>query len=285
MNRVETFNEFRSLLMSIAYRMLGSRADAEDAVQETFLRYQATEDEPGSPKAFLATTITRLCIDQLRSARSRREVYVGHWLPEPVVTAGTGLEMAESLTMAFLVVLESLAPLERAAFLLHDIFDYDYTEVAEMIGKTEANCRQMVHRAKERITERQHRFDPTREETERITSRFLQTTRDGDVSGLMALFADDAVMTSDGGGKARAARNLVKGADSIARFVMGVIRKTEGLNPVHTLTEINAQPAFITTISGQVITATILDIRDGLIQNLFIVANPDKLKDVVPPVN
>jgi RNA polymerase sigma-70 factor (ECF subfamily) len=285
MNRVETFNEFRSLLMSIAYRMLGSRADAEDAVQETFLRYQATEDEPSSPKAFLATTITRLCIDQLRSARSRREVYVGQWLPEPVVTAGTGLEMAESLTMAFLVLLESLDPLERDAFLLHDIFDYDYTEVAEMIGKTEANCRQMVHRAKERITARQHRFDPTREETERITSRFLQTTRNGDVSGLMELFADDAVMTSDGGGKARAARNLVKGADSIARFIMGVIRKNEGFNPVHTLTEINAQPAFITTISGQVITATILDIRDGLIQNLFIVANPDKLKDVVPPVN
>ena len=119
MNRVETFNEYRSLLMSIAYRMLGSRADAEDTVQETFLRYQATEDEPGSPKAFLATTITRLCIDQLRSARSRREIYVGQWLPEPVVTAGTGLEMAESLTMAFLVLLESLAPLERAAFLLH----------------------------------------------------------------------------------------------------------------------------------------------------------------------
>jgi RNA polymerase sigma-70 factor (ECF subfamily) len=118
MSRVETFNEYRPLLMSIAYRMLGSRADAEDAVQETFLRYQTTEDEPRSPKAFLATTITRLCIDQLRSARSRREIYVGQWLPEPVATAGTALEMAESLTMAFLVLLESLAPLERAAFLL-----------------------------------------------------------------------------------------------------------------------------------------------------------------------
>jgi RNA polymerase sigma-70 factor (ECF subfamily) len=153
-----------------------------------------------------------------------------------------------------------------------------------MIGKTEANCRQMVHRAKERITSRQHRFDPSREETERIISRFLQTTRSGDVSGLMALFADDAVMTSDGGGKARAARNLVTGADSIARFIMGVIRKNEELNPVHTLTEINAQPAFITTISGQVVSATILDIRDGRIQNLFIVANPDKLRGVVSPL-
>jgi RNA polymerase sigma-70 factor (ECF subfamily) len=284
MSRVETFNEYRPLLMSIAYRMLGSRADAEDAVQETFLRYQTTEDEPRSPKAFLATTITRLCIDQLRSARSRREIYVGQWLPEPVATAGTALEMAESLTMAFLVLLESLAPLERAAFLLHDVFDYDYDEIAQMIGKTEANCRQMVHRAKERITSRQHRFDPSREETERIISRFLQTTRSGDVSGLMALFADDAVMTSDGGGKARAARNLVTGADSIARFIMGVIRKNEELNPVHTLTEINAQPAFITTISGQVVSATILDIRDGRIQNLFIVANPDKLRGVVSPL-
>jgi RNA polymerase sigma-70 factor (ECF subfamily) len=285
MSRVETFNEYRPLLMSIAYRMLGSRADAEDAVQETFLRYQTTEDEPRSPKAFLATTITRLCIDQLRSARSRREIYVGQWLPEPVATAGTALEMAESLTMAFLVLLESLAPLERAAFLLHNVFDYDYDEIAQMIGKTEANCRQMVHRAKERITSRQHRFDPSREETERIISRFLETTRSGDLSGLMALFADDAVMTSDGGGKARAARNLVTRADSIARFIMGVIRKNEELNPVHTLTEINAQPAFITTISGQVVSATILDIRDGRIQNLFIVANPDKLRDVVSPLN
>jgi RNA polymerase sigma-70 factor (ECF subfamily) len=284
MSRVETFNEYRPLLMSIAYRMLGSRADAEDAVQETFLRYQTTEDEPRSPKAFLATTITRLCIDQLRSARSRREIYVGQWLPEPVATAGTALEMAESLTMAFLVLLESLAPLERAAFLLHNVFDYDYDEIAQMIGKTEANCRQMVHRAKERITSRQHRFDPSREETERIISRFLETTRSGDLSGLMALFADDAVMTSDGGGKARAARNLVTRADSIARFIMGVIRKNEELNPVHTLTEINAQPAFITTISGQVVSATILDIRDGRIQNLFIVANPDKLRGVVSPL-
>src|SRR5262249_28480989 len=153
-------------LMSIAYRMLGSRADAEDAVQETFLRYQATDEEPGSPKAFLATIVTRLCIDQLRSARTQRECYVGPWLPEPVVTEGTTLEMAESLTMAFLVLLESLTPIERAAFLLHDVFDYDYAEIAQMTGKNEASCRQMVHRAKERVTARRHRFDASREETE-----------------------------------------------------------------------------------------------------------------------
>jgi RNA polymerase sigma-70 factor (ECF subfamily) len=277
MSRVETFNEHRPLLMSIAYRMLGTRADAEDALQETFLRYQASDEELESPKAYLTTILTRLCIDHLRSARVQRESYVGEWLPEPVATTGMDIGMAESLTMAFLVLLENLSPAERAAFLLHDVFDYDYAEIAQMTGKTETNCRQMVHRAKERIKARQHRFDPSREETDRITARFLETTRSGDLSGLMALFSEDAVMISDGGGKANAALKPVKGADSIARFVMGVLRKNESLNLVHTLTEINFQPAFITAISGRLAYVTVLDIRDGLIRNLFIVANPDKL--------
>jgi len=170
--------------------------------------------------------------------------------------------------------------LERAAFLLHDVFDYDYAEIARVTGKSEASCRQMVHRAKERITARRRRFNPSREEMERITSRFLETARSGDVSGLMALFADDAVMISDGGGKARAALNPVNGANTIARFVMGVLKKNENFNPIHTLTEINGQPAFITSISGQNISATVLDIRDGLIQNLFIVVNPEKLRSI-----
>jgi RNA polymerase sigma-70 factor, ECF subfamily len=277
MSRVETFNQHRPLLMSIAYRMLGSRADAEDAVQETFLRYQAGDEELESPKAYLTTIVTRICIDHLRSARVQRESYVGQWLPEPVATTGTDIGMAESLTMAFLVLLENLSPVERAAFLLHDVFDYDYAEIAQMTGKTEANCRQMVHRAKERIKARQHRFDPSQEETDRITARFLETTRSGDMSGLMSLFSEDAVMISDGGGKANAALNPVKGADSIARFVLGVLRKNESLNLVNTLTEINFQPAFITRVSGRLAYVTVLDIRDGLIRNLFIVANPDKL--------
>ena len=280
MNRPETFNEYRPLLMSIAYRMLGTRADAEDAVQETFLRYQATPEEPNSPKALLATIITRLCIDELRSSRVQRERYVGPWLPEPVVTEGTKVEMAESLTMAFLVLLESLTPVERAAFLLHEVFDYDYTEIAGMIGKTEASCRQMVHRAKERITARRRRFEPSREETERITSQFLKTAQNGDVAGLMALFADDAVMISDGGGKVRAALNPVRGPGAIARFVMGVLKKIESLSPTYSLTEINGQPAFVTSISGENISAAILDIQDGLVQKMFIVANPDKLRTI-----
>jgi len=278
MNRPEIFNEYRPLLMSIAYRMLGTRADAEDAVQETFLRYQATQEEPSSPKALLATIITRLCIDELRSSRVQRERYVGPWLPEPVVTEGTKVEMAESLTMAFLVLLESLTPVERAAFLLHEVFDYDYTEIADMIGKTEASCRQMVHRSKERITTRRRRFEPSQEETERITSQFLKTAQDGDVAGLMALFAADAVMISDGGGKVRAALNPVRGPSAIARFVMGVLKKIESLSPTYSLTEINGQPAFVTSISGENISAAILDIQEGLVQKLFIVANPDKLR-------
>jgi RNA polymerase sigma-70 factor (ECF subfamily) len=280
MNRPETFNEYRPLLMSIAYRMLGTRADAEDAVQETFLRYQATQEEPSSPKALLATIITRLCIDELRSSRVQRERYVGPWLPEPVVTEGTKVEMAESLTMAFLVLLESLTPVERAAFLLHEVFDYNYTEIAGMIGKTEASCRQMVHRAKERIATRRRRFEPSPQETERITSQFLKTAQNGDVAGLMALFADDAVMISDGGGKVRAALNPVRGPSAIARFVTGVLKKIESLSPTYSLTEINGQPAFVTSISGENISAAILDIQDGLVQKLFIVANPDKLRTI-----
>jgi len=280
MNRTEVFNECRLLLMAIAYRMLGSRADAEDAVQETFLRWQQSNEEPVSPKAFLSTIITRLCIDQLRSARTQREVYVGPWLPEPVMTEESTVEMAESLTMAFLVMLETLAPAERAAFLLHDVFDFDYPEISQMIGKTEANSRQMVFRARERLTKRRRRFEPTREETERITSRFIETTRNGDLSGLMAMFAEDAVMTSDGGGRARAALKPVHGADPIARFIMGVLKKNEGWDAVHTLTEVNGQPAFVTSISGQPIAVMILDIQAGVIQNLFIVVNPDKLRNV-----
>jgi len=280
MNRTDTFNECRPLLMAIAYRMLGSRADAEDAIQETFLRWQQSNEQPSSPKAFLSTIITRLCIDQLRSARAQREVYVGPWLPEPVMTEQSSVELAESLTMAFLVMLETLAPAERAAFLLHDVFDFEYSEVAEVIGKTEANSRQMVSRARERVSQRRRRFEPNREESERITSLFLETTRNGDLSGLMDLFAEDAVMTSDGGGKVRAALNPVHGASSIARFIMGVLKKNEGWDAVHSLTDVNGQPAFITSLAGQPISVMVLDIQEGRVQNLFIVANPDKLQNL-----
>ena len=277
MNRTEVFNEWRPLLMSIAYRMLGSRADAEDAVQDAFLRWQASDEEPDSPKSYLAAIVTRICIDQLKSARFKREVYVGQWLPEPIVTAGNAADMADSVTMAFLVILETLAPAERAAFLLHDVFDYEYAEIARIIQKSEANCRQMVHRARERISARHQRYKPTPEETERITSRFLQTTRDGDLTGLMELFAEDAVMVSDGGGKVRAALNPVHGAQSVARFILGVVKKNEGWEAVHALTEVNGEPGFITSFAGRPIAATVLGIRGGLIHDLYVIVNPEKL--------
>jgi len=283
MNQVAVFAEHRPLLMSIAYRMLGSRADAEDAVQETFLRWQATNPgEVKSAKAFLATVVTRLCLDQFKSARAMREVYVGPWLPEPLPPGGLAepdnkVELAESLTMAFLVVLESLSPLERAAFLLHEVFDYDYGETAEMIGKSETNCRQLIHRAKEHIASRHRRFDPTQEESTRVTAQFLEAAKTGDITDLMAILAEDVVLTSDGGGKVRAALNLVHGADAIARFVVGVVRKSMPANTVHQITEINHQPAFLSYLDGKVIAATILDVRGGLIRNLYIVANPEKL--------
>ena len=286
MTMADSFDEHRPLLFSIAYRMLGTRADAEDAVQETFLRWQAASaEEIKSPRAYLATVVTRICLDHFKSARTRREVYVGPWLPEPVPGAGlsepaNNVELAESLTMAFLVVLESLSPSERAAFLLHEVFDYDYTETAEMIGKSEANCRQMVHRAKEHIASRHRRFDPTREESQRVTARFLEAAGTGDVTGLMSILAEDAVMTSDGGGKVRAALNPVHGADAIARFVIGVVRKNMPPQTIHKATEFNRQPAFVSYVDGHPIAVSILDVRDGLVRNLYIVANPDKLQKI-----
>jgi RNA polymerase sigma-70 factor, ECF subfamily len=292
MNRNDAFNVHRPLLFSIAYRMLGSRADAEDAVQEAFVRWQTAGDtEVQSTRSYLATVVTRLCIDDLRSARAQREVYVGPWLPEPIVTAhdagaDSSVELAESLTMAFMVLLESLTPLERAVFLLHEAFEYDYSEIAEIVDKSEATCRQMIHRAKERVAKRHRRFEPSREESDRIAARFLETARTGDVQNLMSLFAKDAVMMSDGGGKVRAALNSVHGADAISRFVVGVVRKG-GVPPAATITrtEINGQPAFVVFNEGQVTSATILDIGDGVIRNLFVIVNPDKLSGLTPALS
>ena len=263
--------------------MLGSHADAEDAVQETFLRWQnAPNEDIQTAKAYLSTILTRLCIDQLRSARRQREVYVGPWLPEPMLTsdqkhATANVELAESLTMAFLVLLESLSPVERAAFLLHEVFDFDYKETAEVVGKTEANCRQMIHRAKGHISSRHHRFDPSREETERVANEFIEAAQNGDLSRLMKLFSPDAVLLSDGGGKVRAALNPIHGADAIARFVTGVVKKNLPPDAVHAPAEVNGQPAFVTWIRGQRASVTVLDIRDGLIRHVFVVVNPEKL--------
>ncbi|MDQ5824227.1 MAG: RNA polymerase sigma-70 factor [Chloroflexota bacterium] len=285
----EAFNEHRPLLFSLAYRMLGSVADAEDVVQEAFLRWhRATEnsDEQAvrSPRSYLCTVVTRLCIDQLRSARVRREVYVGPWLPEPLVEQGTPdpteeLELADSLSMAFLVLLESLSPEERAVFLLRQVFDYDYAEIARIVNKSEANCRQMVRRAQQRLAERRPRFNATPEQREQMTHTFMQTCTNGDMEGLLSLLTQDIVLYSDGGGKAKAATRPVYGADNVARFIFGVLSKVPPGFSAGVAT-VNGQPGIVCYVEGEPYTVLSLDVADGLIQGIYTVVNPDKLQHI-----
>ena len=287
MSSLETFNRYRPLLFSIAYRMLGTVADAEDIVQEAYLRWQgASSDEVRSPKAFLSTVATRLCIDQLKSARAQREVYVGPWLPEPLLTGEMPdmtqtLELTESISFAFLLLLESLAPVERAAFLLREVFDYSYPEIASIVGKSEDNCRQMVHRAKQHMKERRPRFSVSREEQEQVTKRFIEVCQGGDIQGLLSLLAPDATLASDGGGKVQAARNILHGASSVARFMFGILAK---LPPDADLkvevTDVNGQPGIVGYINGKPDSVTTLDISDGRIVGVNIVVNPDKLSTI-----
>src|SRR5579884_1146760 len=281
-NTTQIFNQYRTLLFSIAYRMLGSATDAEDIVQEAFLRWlQASDEEIQSPKAFLSTVVTRLCIDQLRSARARRELYVGPWLPEPIPTnqrqdlTDTAI-LAESLSFAFLVVLESLGPLERAVFLLREVFDYDYAEIATIVGKSEAYCRQVLHRARQHLKQRRPRFEVSREQQERITTQFLRASLGGDMHGLLNLLAEDVVFASDSGGKAWAGLKPVHGADKVARGVLGGRRfLPPGIQGI--IEEVNGQPAIVGYADGRPTIVVLLYIEDGLIRRVYQVVNPDKL--------
>lgn len=277
-----TFSEHRPLLFAIAYRMTGSVMDAEDIVQEAFLRWQRRADaEVESPKAYLSAVVTRLSIDHLRAARTQRETYIGDWLPEPLVTA-PGPDIAEtaalhdSLAMAFLVLLEQLTPSERAAFLLHDVFGYDFREIATIIGRSEANCRQLARRARERVHAGRPRFDPEPEQREKLLRQFLAACIDGDLAALVGTLADDAILWSDGGGKARATLRPIHGADRIARFAIGATRKAAGvgIRPV----AINGQPGAAFVAGGRVVSVLTFDSADGRISTIRIVANPDKLR-------
>lgn len=262
--------------------MLGSAADAEDIVQEAYLRWQrASEEDVRSPRSYLSAIVTRLCIDQLRSAQARREVYVGPWLPEPLLTEGmpdmtSTAELAESLSVAFLVVLESLSPVERAVFLLREVFGYEYAEIAEIVGKSEANCRQITRRAQQRIRERRPRFLPTREQQERVTSEFVRACTSGDLQGLMALLTDNVVLMTDGGGKAQAALNPIHGPDRVARFIAAILGKTPpGFSSV--IADVNGQPGIVSYIDGKPNAVLALDIDQEGVRGIHIVANPDKL--------
>jgi RNA polymerase sigma-70 factor, ECF subfamily len=285
MNRSDTFEQHRSRLFGIAYRMLGSRTDAEDVLQEAYLRWhRAPVDEIRSSEAWLVTATTRLCIDRLRMAREAREVYVGPWLPEPLVedaspAADAGPDLASSLSMAFLVVLERLAPEERAAFLLHDVFDSDYAEIAQVLGKSEAACRQIVSRARKRVRENRPRVQVSETARRTLLDRFVTAVQTQDKDALLALFAQEATWTSDGGGKARAALKVVRGRERVVRFALGVLgQHTDKLS--FTPITVNNEAGLGVRAEGKLF--SVISVRtDGVrILDIFTVLNPDKLQHI-----
>lgn len=280
--RLVAFNQYRGLLFSIAYRMVGSVADAEDMLQEAFLRWQqAPAVEIRSPRAFLVTIVSRLCINHLQSARVQREEYVGYWLPEPVVTDPgndpfSAFRIDESLSMAFLVLLERLKPLERAVFLLREVFDYEYGEIAEALGQSEANCRQVLHRARQHVAEARPRFKASRQQHDELFQRFLQAVSAGDIDGLLALLSGDIVLHADGGGKGPAVPNLVYGADNVARALLGGFKKLPR-NLTRRMAQVNGKTGIVTYRDGRPFSVFTIEVSEGRISAVFIVSNPEKL--------
>src|SRR5215204_1190308 len=279
----ERFLEHRTLLFAIAYRMLGSVADAEDAIQETYLRWRRAAErgeEIRSPKAWLTTTISRVCLDQLGSARVKREQYIGPWLPEPL--AGVSPDVAEtvadfdSLSLAFLVLLESLSPKERAVFLLHDVFGYDFASIGEIVGESDAYCRQLAKRARAHMAERRPRFTADRAQRERLTADFLRAVSEGDMPALIETLTDDVMVVSDGGGKVNAARKPVIGREKVAQFLTNLTRLApEGTS--FRIESINGQPGIVTLVNDAVRNVVTFDFTDSAIRAIYIVVNPDKL--------
>src|SRR6267143_6844412 len=281
--RLATFDQYRGLLFSVAYRMLGSVADAEDMLQETFIRWQqAPDDDIRSPRAFLVTIISRLCINHLQSARVQREEYVGQWLPEPIVTdpGSDPLEIIrvdESLSMAFLVMLERLTSTERAVFLLREIFEYEYSEIATILGQSEANCRQILRRARQHVSKARPRFKASSEERSNLLERFLRATSQGDMDALVDLLASDVVLHSDGGGKALAVPNLISGADNVARGILGSLEKLVPRNLLTRIAVINGQPGIVSYLNGKPHSVLTLDTSEGRIRAIYVLTNPEKL--------
>jgi RNA polymerase sigma-70 factor, ECF subfamily len=291
MDEDDAYRELRPLLFSIAYRMVGSVSEAEDLVQEAFLRfYRAVSggEEIASPKAWLSAVTTRLAIDHLRSARARRERYVGAWLPEPLVTskepdAADHAETADTLSLAFLVLLERLSPVQRAVFLLHDVFGYGYAEIAGLVGRSEDTCRQIAARARRHVEAGRPRFEASRRQRDELARRFLAAITEGDTEGLVGLLASDAVLYGDGGGKAPALTAPVHGAQRVARFLLGLARRGAGGGIRLELAEINGHPGLLTTDpEGRLLGVLALDIAEGRIQTLRSIVNPDKLRHLGP---
>jgi RNA polymerase sigma-70 factor (ECF subfamily) len=284
------YTTYRSLIFSIAYRMLGSVSEAEDIVQEAFLRLHNARQEGvnvESAKAYLAAIATRLSIDHLRSARVRRESYVGQWLPEPVVVQDSSLEqeaqLADSLSMAFLTILETLSPVERAVFLLREVFEYEYQEIANIVAKSEDNCRQIFTRAKRHIDAGKPRFEPSPEKRDEIAQRFFTACQNGKLEDLVDLLASDIAFHGDGGGKAFAALQPVVGRDRVGRLLLGIFAKGRAIGASLSLAHVNGQPgALAYDAEHRLVTVFALDIADGVIQAIRSVVNPDKLQHFGP---
>jgi len=279
--------ELRPLMFSIAYRMTGSVAEAEDLVQEAFFRMGRARQSGvvvESPKAYLTAVTTRLAINHLRSARVQRESYVGTWLPEPVVTDLRNSpeqmsELSDSLSMAFLLLLESLSPVERAVFLLREVFDYPYEDIAEIVGKSEANCRQIFARARQHIGNQRARYQASRQQSEALVRSFLAAVRDGDLGQLVDLLAADVAFYGDGGGKATSTPHPIFGRDKVASFFVGLNERARRLGISLQPVLVNGGPGIIShDLQGQVVSVLSLEILDGVVQNVRGVVNPDKLQ-------
>jgi RNA polymerase sigma-70 factor (ECF subfamily) len=286
-----SFEPHRRRLLGLAYRMLGSIAEAEDAVQEAYLRWHSADRENvAEPRAFLITTTTRICLDVLKSARVRREEYVGPWLPDPVIdtaalTPEVQTEMAEDLSVALLLALDRLSPLERAAFLLHDVFDYSFTQVADTLGRNEAACRQLASRARTRVREsrpetglRQAGSSSVAGKHAELLSAFITASRSGDVATLTHLLASDAKLVTDGGGKVSAALNVIEGADRVAAFLAGVVRKGWTDDTTVRFDTINGLPGLIVGGPNGLLQTNAFEIEGDVVKAIYIVRNPDKLR-------
>jgi RNA polymerase sigma-70 factor (TIGR02957 family) len=289
---LDVFDHHRRLLFSVAYQMLGSVADAEDAVQDAWLRWSAADrDDVAEPRSYLVRVVTRLALDRMDSARARRESYVGPWLPEPLLTGRDAVaaapapadptaaaELGEQVSMALLVVLETLSPAERAVFVLREVFGLPVAETAAALGRTEAAVRQMAHRAREHVQARRPRFDTDPGAQREVTERFLAACAGGDVEALLAALAPDAVLVSDGGGKAKAALRPITGADKVARFAIGVAVQGFALPGLRVgITEVNGAPAVVAWTDGEPLMSMSLVVTDGLVSQILMVRNPEKL--------
>jgi RNA polymerase sigma-70 factor (ECF subfamily) len=298
LDAADVFDEHRGLLVSVAYRVLGSVTDAEDAVQETWLRWSGV-DHSGvdDPRAFLVRVTTRLAIDRLRRAKARRESYVGPWLPEPVLTGrddvAEDVALAESVSMAMLVVLETLSPLERAVFVLREAFGMPYAEIADVLGRKEEAVRQLGRRARDHVQERSPRFEADQTEQRRVTERFLEATSTGNLEALMAVLSPGVTLVADGGGRALAPRRPVQGAGKVARFLLAVANeermarflRSVGGEPLVAdlgvnMAPVNGEPGILVVSGDKPISALVLDVSDGVVRTIRLVANPEKLAGV-----